>query len=95
MQDMYRPVTVILNDSIWAVTFVGGLGLIISLLFSITSIPSVLDAASASGGNVVAHIIYDASVQRIGTPQVGIGLCFIILLGVFCCCVATVTVVSR
>jgi hypothetical protein len=39
--------------------------------------------------------MYDASVQRFGTGHVGIGLMAIIILGVFFCCVATMTYVSR
>lgn len=75
--------------------FFGGLGLIISLLFSITSIEGVLSEDSASGGNPVAQILYDASMQRFGNPQVGIGLMVVVLLGVFFCCVATMTYVAR
>mgnify|MGYP001806895936 CR=1 FL=1 len=79
----------------WAVMFFGGLSLIISLLFSITSIEGVLSEDSASGGNPVAQILYDASMQRFGSPQVGIGLMVVVLLGVFFCCVATMTYVAR
>lgn len=80
----------------WAVMFVGGLALIISLLFSIPdSIAAILSEDSASGGNPVAQILYDVSVQRFGTPQVGIGLTVVVLLGIFFCCVATMTYVSR
>lgn len=79
----------------WAVMFVGGLSLIISLLFSITSIESVLSEDSASGGNAVAQIMYDAAMQRFGTPHVGVGLMAVIIVGVFFCNVATMTYVSR
>lgn len=79
----------------WAIMFVGGLGLVISLLFSISSLETVLSEESAAGGNPVGQILYDASVQRFGTPQVGIGLIVVVLLGVFFCCVATLTYVSR
>jgi choline transport protein len=79
----------------WAVMFFGGLSLIISLLFSIPSIESILSEDAASGGNPVAQILYDVSVQRFGSPQVGIGLLVVVLLGVFFCCVATMTYVSR
>lgn len=79
----------------WAVMFVGGLSLVIALLFSITSIESVLSEDSPAGGNPVAQIMYDASMQRFGTPKVGIGLLVVVLLGVFFCCVATMTYVSR
>jgi hypothetical protein len=33
--------------------------------------------------------------QRFGNPQVGIGLMVVVLLGVFFCCVATMTYVAR
>jgi amino acid transporter len=79
----------------WGVMFVGGLGLVISMLFSLTSIESVISEDSPAGGNPVAQIMYDASMQRFGTPKVGIGLLVVVLLGVFFCCVATMTYVSR
>lgn len=79
----------------WGVMFVGGLGLIISLLFSITNIEHVLSVASSAGGNAVAQILYDAALQRFGTGTAGIGLLGVILLAVFFCCVATTTCVSR
>lgn len=47
----------------WLTMFVGGLALVISLLFSITSIESVLSEDSPAGGNPVAQILYDASMQ--------------------------------
>eukprot|EP00775_Hariotina_reticulata_P000773 gene773-1085_t len=77
------------------VMFFGGLSLIIALLFSLESIPRVLDENSEAGGNAVAQILYDAANQRFGTPTVGVGLLVIVILGVFFCCVATMTYVSR
>jgi hypothetical protein len=79
----------------WGVMFVGGLGLVISLLFSITTIEHVLADVSAAGGNAVAQILYDAALQRFGTGTAGIWLLGVMLLAVFFCCVATMTYVSR
>ncbi|KAF8069535.1 BAT1 [Scenedesmus sp. PABB004] len=79
----------------WGVMFVGGLGMIISLLFSMTGIEAVLDETNPAAGNAVGQIMYDASMQRFGSPRVGIGLMSIIILGVFTCNVATLTYVSR
>lgn len=59
------------------------------------SIESVLSEDSASGGNAVAQIMYDAAMQRFGTPHVGVGLMAVIIVGVFFCNVATMTYVSR
>lgn len=67
----------------------------LSLSLPLQSIESVLSEDSAAGGNPVAQILYDASVQRFGTPQVGIALMVVVLLGVFFCNVATLTYVSR
>jgi hypothetical protein len=55
----------------------------------------VLDENSEAGGNAVAQILYDAANQRFGNPSVGVGLLVIIIMGVFFCCVATMTYVSR
>jgi hypothetical protein len=55
----------------------------------------VLSEDSASGGNPVAQIMYDAAMQRFGTPHVGVGLMAVIIVGVFFCNVATMTYVSR
>jgi hypothetical protein len=59
------------------------------------SIDTVLSEDAASGGNPVAQIMYDAAMQRFGTPHVGVGLMAVIILGVFFCNVATMTYVSR
>jgi hypothetical protein len=75
--------------------FLGGLGLIISLLFSITNIEHVLSEDSLAGGNPVAQILYDTALQRFGTPTVGIGLLGVVLLGVIFCCVSVLTYTSR
>lgn len=79
----------------WAVMFVGGLCLVISLLFSITTIDSVLSADSPAGGNPVGQIMYDASMQRFGTPYAALVLMAVLIMGVFFCLVATMTYVSR
>lgn len=59
MCDATPPHHTLLTQAIltgWMVMFVGGLSLIISLLFSITSIEGVLNEEAAAGGNAMAQV---------------------------------------
>jgi len=79
----------------WGVMFVGGLSLMVSLLFSITDISSVLSEDSTAGGNAMAQILYDASMQRFGNPNAGIFLMVVVLLGVVFCSASSLTFIAR
>ncbi|GBF99453.1 amino-acid permease [Raphidocelis subcapitata] len=77
------------------IMFVGGLAMIIALLFSMKSITRALNEDSEAGGSPIPQILYDVFTDRYNNPRIGIALQIIPLGGVFFCLVATTTYVTR
>lgn len=77
-----------------AIMFVGGLSMIIALLFSMPSLAHVLDEDNEAGGEPIQQILYDVF-KDYGNPSMGVALQIIPILGTFFCLVATTTYVAR
>lgn len=78
-----------------SIMFVGGLAMIISLLFSIKDLAWVMSEDNQSGGDPIPQILYDAFNDRFNNPGVGVALQIIPIIAVFTCLVATTTYVTR
>ncbi|KAI8472838.1 MAG: amino acid/polyamine transporter I [Monoraphidium minutum] len=78
-----------------SIMFVGGLSMVIALLFSMKSLDHVLDENNESGGDPIPQILYDVFKDRFNNPAAGIALQIIPILAVFFCLVATTTYVTR
>lgn len=90
--EMAPPVAILYGIGIM---FVGGLGMILALLFSMHGVDHVLDEGNESGGDPIPQILYDVFNDRYGNPAAGVALQIIPILGVFFCLVATTTYVTR